>query len=43
MKKKMYNQPLIQAAELMPMTIICASITPGDPVTPGAADPEYGD
>ena len=29
MKKKMYNQPQIQAAELMPMTIICASVGPG--------------
>jgi hypothetical protein len=37
MKKKMYNQPLIQAAELMPMTIICVSAgdggdAPGDTI-----------
>jgi hypothetical protein len=45
MKKKMYNQPQIQTEELMPTTIICASITAGEPVPdPGSGGtPMFGD
>ncbi len=33
MKKKIYNQPIVEIAEaLQPMVTICASITEGDPV-----------
>lgn len=45
MKKKIYNHPLVEIAEaLQPMTIVCASITQGDPVPdPGTGAPMYGD
>lgn len=43
MKKKIYNQPVVEMAEvLQPMTIVCASITKGTPVNPGDP-PEYTD
>ena len=45
MKKKIYNQPIVEIAEsLKPMAIVCASITKGDPVPdPGTGDPMYGE
>ena len=45
MKKKIYNQPIVEIAEsLKPMAIVCASITKGDPVPdPGSGDPMFGD
>lgn len=42
-KKKIYNQPQMQVTALMPTTIICSSITPGDQVPPGGTTPEDGD
>ena len=43
MKKKTYNQPQTEMAEvLLPMTIVCASITEGDPITSGEP-PVYTD
>lgn len=42
MKKKIYNHPLVEIAEaLQPMTIVCASITKGEPVPEGGT--MYGD
>ena len=42
--KKMYQNPEIQIAEMMPQSIICASVGLGDPVPdPGSGDPMYGD
>lgn len=43
--KKIYNQPAIMISEIMPTTIICASITQGAPVDPSnpGDPPEYGD
>ena len=43
--KKIYNQPAIMISEIMPTTIICASITQGPPVDPSnpGDPPEYGD
>ena len=45
MKKKLYNQPEIFISSMMPNTIICASITKGNPVDPAnpGDPPEYGD
>ena len=43
MKKKVYNTPVMEVAVMMPTTIICASITGGDPVTSLDPDPSYGD
>ena len=44
MKKKIYSQPAVAITEaLQPMTIVCASITGGDPVTSLDPDPSYGD
>lgn len=40
--RKNYNQPAIMILEIMPTTIICASITQGPPVNP-TDPPEYGD
>ena len=42
MKKKVYNTPVMEVAVMMPTTIICASITGGDPVT-SLDPPSYGD
>lgn len=43
--KKIYNQPEIFISTMMPTTIICASITEGEPVPPaGPSDPPvWGD
>jgi len=44
--KKMYQNPETQIAEMMPQSIICASVGQGDPVPdPGTSggDPVYGD
>ncbi len=42
MKKKIYSQPAVAITEaLQPMTIVCASIFQGEPVT--GLDTEYGD
>ena len=44
MKKKIYNQPIVEMADvLQPMGTICASLRPGPPVPPGGATPEEGD
>ena len=44
MKKKIYNQPIVEIAEsLKPMVTICASLLPGPPVPPGGTTPEEGD
>ena len=40
--KTQYIQPQIQVLALMPTTIICASITEGDPIT-GGGEVVYGD
>ena len=40
--KAMYKQPSMEVVALMPTTIICASVTEGDPVT-GGDPPAYGD
>ena len=44
MKKKIYNQPIVEIAEaLQPMVTICASLLPGPPVPPGGTTPDDGD
>ena len=44
MKKVNYIQPKMQVVALMPTTIICASMTQGDPViNSGSGIPEEGD
>ena len=44
--KKTYNQPVVEKAEMMPQTIICASVglggTTGD-INNGSADPIPGE
>lgn len=46
MKKKEYNQPIVNYVEMMPQTIICASVglggTTGD-IHNGTTDPIPGD
>ena len=43
--KKMYQNPETQVTEMMPQSIICASVGQGDPVPdPGSGgDPMFGD
>lgn len=44
--KKTYNNPETQVVEMMPQSVICASIGMGDPVPDpgtGGGDPMYGD
>lgn len=40
--KQNYIQPQMQVLALMPTTIICASLTEGDPIT-GGSNIEYGE